>query len=678
MAEQEIKTVLSFKDEFTKRYKKAMDTAQKSTKKTIKTLADTKFSLGGIKTAIAGLAGAAGLGLLSKSVINVGTEFESLHLQFETLLKDTGAATHRMQELAKFADTTPFQLAEIAKASKILQTLGGTALATGDGLRMVGDAAAISDENIADLAVHVGRAYSGLAANRPIGESSARLQELGLVSGEVRNRIESLQQQARGTEAWGVLQKALSTNSGAMDKISKTAGGLISTIKDKLQAGIRQMLDSGVWDIFRGVLQDVKEEIDILLKGNFFGSLGIEILELSLHANRAHTVFATLWNVFQNGIAVLSGVAKQVVNVADRFVLAFQRINAIITDNQEALKRTQEEWEESRKLTIKNMEDIANAVMVNNEDIERAWQSSADRQDAIQSAIAAATKNKIVEVKDFVVATKVSEVRAVQELDQKLANQLIAIRSANQLAIAELDANNFAGRITALQSQYQAELELLKTQEKEEIRRAGKNELKKDQIRDVFDGRRTKAEIKFTKLTNDQQKARVDANLGALSTISGALSQAFGKNKALAITTATIDTFVAANKALASAPPPINIAAAAAVTAAGLVNVGKIAGQNFQRGGIVSGLGTTDKRQPTFLTAGEGILTKDATNRIGAGGIAAMNDRNAPTSSVSNNVTFAPVINASSQEGIVDTLREQYVEFSAMLREFQDKGLVNV
>ena len=128
----------------------------------------------------------------------------------------------RMQELSKFAQTTPFQLSEVANASRVLQTLGGSALATGDSLRMVGDASAVSGESFENLAIHVGRAYSGLKSNRPIGESMSRLQELGLVTGETRSEIEKLQKQSKGKDAWAVLQTELGKTKGGMKELSGT------------------------------------------------------------------------------------------------------------------------------------------------------------------------------------------------------------------------------------------------------------------------------------------------------------------------------------------------------------------------------------------------------------------------------------------------------------------------
>ena len=196
---------------------------------------------------------------------------ETLETKFKVLLGDTESAKARMQELSKFASTTPFQLNEIANASRVLQTLGGTALATGDSLRMVGDASAISGESFENLAIHIGRAYSGLKANRPIGESLARLQELGLVSGETRNQIEDLTKQAKGTEAWKVLQTELKKSEGGMKALSKTFGGLTSTLKDQFAEALRQISKGGFFDdIKSGLSSIVKTMADWLNSGVFF------------------------------------------------------------------------------------------------------------------------------------------------------------------------------------------------------------------------------------------------------------------------------------------------------------------------------------------------------------------------------------------------------------------------
>jgi hypothetical protein len=96
---------------------------------------------------------------------------------------------------------------------------------------------------------------------------------------------------------------------------------------------------------------------------------------------------------------------------------------------------------------------------------------------------------------------------------------------------------------------------------------------------------------KLTEEDRQEQERRIRNAESALNFIS---SLSYAKNKELAaigkaaaISVATVDTYQAANKALASAPPPWNFALAAAVVAAGLSNVSRIVGVQMAEGGLV-------------------------------------------------------------------------------------------
>jgi hypothetical protein len=87
--------------------------------------------------------------------------------------------------------------------------------------------------------------------------------------------------------------------------------------------------------------------------------------------------------------------------------------------------------------------------------------------------------------------------------------------------------------------------------------------------------------------------------------------------KAAAITTATIDAYVAINKALATLPPPFNIAMAAAIGATALANVASIAG--LKDGGWVRGPGgPRDDRVPIRASSGEFMVNAAAASRNAA------------------------------------------------------------
>ena len=90
--------------------------------------------------------------------------------------------------------------------------------------------------------------------------------------------------------------------------------------------------------------------------------------------------------------------------------------------------------------------------------------------------------------------------------------------------------------------------------------------------------------------------------------------KAFQVQKAVNIATAVIDTYKAANVALASSPPPFNYIAMAAAITAGLVNVKKIASQQFNSSGSSGGSGGSNA--PT----GAAPMTANF-NTIGSSGI---------------------------------------------------------
>ncbi|MDR1284109.1 MAG: hypothetical protein LBK99_25330 [Opitutaceae bacterium] len=161
------------------------------------------------------------------------SRMQTLQTQFQTLLKSVSAAKARIAELYKFAAATPFQIGEIAEASRNLEVLTRGALSTGAGLRMVGDAAAATGGDFASTAFYIGRLYAGLKNGSPIGGVLMRLQELGLVSGTARLQLEQLTDSGADFGAtWAIIQKELAKTEGAMKRQSETITGLQANLED--------------------------------------------------------------------------------------------------------------------------------------------------------------------------------------------------------------------------------------------------------------------------------------------------------------------------------------------------------------------------------------------------------------------------------------------------------------
>ena len=136
---------------------------------------------------------------------------------------------------------------------------------------------------------------------------------------------------------------------------------------------------------------------------------------------------------------------------------------------------------------------------------------------------------------------------------------------------------------------------------------------------DKENAEKKKAEIKALneyRLNAAKDTLQVVSNLAELFAGKSEKQQkkAFQVQKAVNIANAVIDTYKAANSALASSPPPFNYIAMAAAITAGLINVKKIASQQFQSSSSSGGGGGSNA--PT----GAAPMTANF-NTIGSSGI---------------------------------------------------------
>lgn len=192
----------------------------------------------------------------ARAAVGEAANRETMETAFVPLLGSAKAARERMAELADFAAHTPFQLPGIAAASRTLESLTDGALSTGDGLRLVGDAASAQNTPIEEMAVTIGRLYSGLDSGRPVGEAMQRLQELGAISPDVRAKLEKLQAEGKkGSEVWQVAAEELARFSGGMELQSQTWSGKISTLSDNW-AQVRAEFGKPIMDALKPLLDE--------------------------------------------------------------------------------------------------------------------------------------------------------------------------------------------------------------------------------------------------------------------------------------------------------------------------------------------------------------------------------------------------------------------------------------
>lgn len=252
---------------------------------------------------------------------------EDLEMSFVTLLGSSKAAKDRLQELNKFAAETPFDLPGIGKASKVLQSLTGDVLSTGEGLRMVGDMAAMSGQPIEDLSVTVGRLYSGLQSGKAVGEAMARLTELGLMSSETRTELEKLQVSGKkGDEVWQVAAKDFSKYAGEMERKSKGWNGMMSTLADGINMAFAA-LGQPVMDALKPYLSECISLTDSLVEvcGKVGKTLGDGV-----------AIFTEAWksgdigSIVEEGLKL--GLFKAINAAANLFATSMKAVISVIPD----------------------------------------------------------------------------------------------------------------------------------------------------------------------------------------------------------------------------------------------------------------------------------------------------------------------------------------------------------
>ncbi len=185
-----------------------------------------------------------GLGGIGVKAIKSAADFETLGIQLEILTGSAEKGKNLFQELSKYSAETPFELPEIVKSTR---TLLGSNIALKDVVsttKMLGDVAAGSGANLESLAVVYGQvagatklqgqdAMQFISNGIPIwallqkttGKTITQLKEMGskgLVSFDMVNKA-----LAKSTEQSGMYYQAT-------DKLSKSLGGMFSTLKDNI------------------------------------------------------------------------------------------------------------------------------------------------------------------------------------------------------------------------------------------------------------------------------------------------------------------------------------------------------------------------------------------------------------------------------------------------------------
>ncbi len=158
-----------------------------------------------------------------------------------------------------------------------------------------------------------------------------------------------------------------------------------------------------------------------------------------------------------------------------------------------------------------------------------------------------------------------------KELEQSFKDQKAeqkAIEKENELIDYE---NELETRRLRGENEFQIELDRLSKEREAAVKAAKERGVDVNKVEELYSEKRRK-------IHEAEQAAKLEGAEGVLNGLADLLGKETAAGKAVAIAKATIDTYKAANLALSTYPPPFGAIAAATSVAAGLVNVGKIAG----------------------------------------------------------------------------------------------------
>ena len=267
---------------------------------------------------------------------------------------------------------------------------------------------------------------------------------------------------------------------------------------------------------------------------------------------------------------------------------------------EEKAKREKEDLAKSIEGKIYDQEEYAKTQQLIEDNLEKGLQSITDKYDKLELDAFKTKEEERFKLED-------EQFNALQ----KLRN------SARDQELLEL-AQGYDAKFLAAKDNAELEKELTEQFNQEQaaiIKKYSDAEKAEKKKKDDEEKARIKALNEY-RLNAAKDTLQVVSDLATLFAGKSEKQQkkAFQVQKAVNIATAVIDTYKAANSALASSPPPFNYIAMAAAITAGLINVKKIASQQFQSSSSSNGGGGSNA--PT----GAAPMTANF-NTIGSSGI---------------------------------------------------------
>tara|TARA_R100000808_G_scaffold8066_1_gene23066 strand:+ start:598 stop:2154 length:1557 start_codon:yes stop_codon:yes gene_type:complete len=424
---------------------------------------------------------------------------------------------------------------------------------------------------------------------------------IGIVVALVAKLFEVFSKNQKVIDAFNTAMTALDiVFNDLFDVISNTAGNIVGWFKELFEdpqqkiADLGQSIKNGIIDRFNQMLEVMGylgEAVNYLFEGEFTkaaktaAKAQVEFYDVLTGTDKSvekitKSVVKYTKQTYENAKATTeSGKA------ANKAQVEFAKLNAIKLQEAEVLRQIRDDETKTFAERIQANKDL-DKVLAEQQELQRAqlkiMEEAAQRQYNINQ-----TDENYIALQE----TKVAQL----ELEETITGQL-SEQKTNQVALEK----------ELLETQNELRAEGLSGIERELEELEASYKLKLDMAR--------KSGMDTTAITKqfEQQKSAIVASgveqqLGAYSNLAGALQQLAGENKALAIAQAIMDTYAAANKALANvAGNPWAMVEVAAIIATGLANVQKIMdtevpGQGGSGGGSVPSAGASQTPSPQMM-----------------------------------------------------------------------------
>ena len=570
---------------------------------------------------------------LFKDGIHGAIEAQTNFVAFSQALINTGNYSEKAAtQFRDFADAqqnlTGISAEAYLSTGKLLTTMAG----------LSGPTLQSATKTIADLSVVMGTDMDSAARlfSKGVENSTEIFKRFGLTIEDGANKAERTSNiiEALNSRFGGAAASQANTYSGALEIMKKSFGEVTES------AGKLVVENLAVIEVMKqlsAIFLNASGEMDSGNKQMMEGIAQVLRFILDLGAALVHTVnqFVAFGSSFANFIKGFAGIKSEVedldklkINSLTQLEDGFTKLSAAATVGLQNMKAGAEVADAALVKPADGIAKVRDELTAYQQEVKDFAASLADAANT-QADIYQLDSDNLKAQFDAKLLTEEEYLIAKQALQQSYMDQE---RAMLDQAIAE-------GLIKG-DAKTQAELALLQKQNTQANLMAAER----------------------TKFDDTQNKTRQDNLKSSLGTIAGLASSGNKElaaiGKAAAISQATMDGWVAVQKALASAPPPFNYGLAAAVGVATAANVAKIVGTPLATGiDSVPGIGSSDNF-PAVLAPNERVVPSKTNEDLTA---FLANQNSQPRTQISVNIQMNDLFTSDPREmgrKIIETINE--------------------